>query len=157
MRLAVLALTLIVTAPSIARADATVFLGRNSAGDDRSVTRGFSAGVSMLVIGFEFEYANSKEDRTTAMPSLRTTSGNVSAQTFGLPGIQLYATTGIGMYRERLGSDEETAMLLNNGGGIKVKVGGPIRARIDYRVFTLRGNPRHKNVQRLYAGLNLSF
>jgi hypothetical protein len=157
MRMAVLALTLLVAVPSMARADATAFLGRNSAGDDRSGTRGFAAGVSMLVIGFEFEYANSTEDLTTATPSLRTTSGNISAQTFGLPGFQLYATTGAGIYRERLGSDEETAMALNSGGGVKVKIAGPLRVRIDYRIFTLMGNPRHKNVQRLYAGLNLSF
>ena len=111
----------------------------------------------MLVLGFEFEYANSSEDQTTATPSLRTTAGNVSAQTFGLPGFQLYATTGIGYYRERLGSDEETGFLLNNGGGVKINVAGPLRVRIDYRIFTLRGDPRHTNVQRIYGGVNLAF
>ena len=157
IRLAVLALALMAATPSIARADATAFLGRNSAGDDRSTTRGFALGVSMLVVGFEFEYANSGEDRTNATPSLRTTAGNVFVQTFGLPGFQLYATTGAGIYRERLGTDQETGLLLNNGGGIKINLAGPIRARVDYRVFTLRGDPRHTNVQRLYAGLNLAF
>ena len=157
MRPAVLALTLIAAVPSIARADATAFLGRNTAGDDRSVTRGFAAGVSLLVVGFEFEYANSNEDLTTSTPALRTTSGNVFAQTFGLPGFQLYATTGAGIYREKLGSDQETGFLLNNGGGVKINVAGPLRVRVDYRVFTLRGNPRHTNIQRIYAGLNLSF
>ena len=157
MRYAVLALTLMAATPSIARADVTAFLGRNSAGDDRSVTRGFSAGVSLLVVGFEFEYANSGEDLTTATPALRTTSGNVFAQTFGLPGFQLYVTTGAGIYREKLGNDQETAFLLNNGGGVKINLAGPIRVRIDYRVFTLRGTPQHTNVQRIYAGLNLAF
>lgn len=157
LRLTVLALVLMAATPSIARADATAFLGRNSGGDDRSVTRGFAFGVSLLVVGFEFEYANSAEDRTDLTPSLRTTSGNVFAQTFGLPGFQLYATTGAGFYRERLGNDQETAFLLNNGGGIKINVAGPIRARIDYRIFTLKGNPQHSTVQRIYAGLNLAF
>ena len=157
MRLAALAFALIAALPSVALADATAFLGRNSAGDDRSTTRGFAAGVSLLVVGFEFEYANSKEDQTTASPSLRTTAGNVFAQTFGLPGFQLYATTGAGIYRERLGNDEETGLLLNNGGGIKINLAGPLRVRIDYRVFTLRGDPRHRNVQRIYAGVNLAF
>jgi hypothetical protein len=157
MRRAVLALALIAATPSIARADATAFLGRNSAGDDRAVTRGFAVGVSLLVIGFEFEYASSKEDVPDATPSLRTTSGNVFVQTFGLPGFQLYATTGVGMYRERLANDQETAFLLNNGGGIKVTVAGPLRARVDYRVFTLKGNPQHSTVQRIYAGMNVSF
>ena len=157
MRLAVLALTLIAAVPSIARADATAFLGRNTAGGDRSVTRGFAAGVSLLVVGFEFEYANSNEDLTTSTPALRTTAGNVFAQTFGLPGFQLYATTGAGIYREKLGSDQETGLLLNNGGGVKINVAGPLRVRVDYRVFTLRGSPRHTNIQRIYAGANLSF
>jgi hypothetical protein len=157
IRLAALALALTAATPSIARADATAFLGRNSGGDDRSVTRGFAIGVSLLVVGFEFEYANSSEDLTDLTPSLRTTSGNVFVQTFGLPGFQLYATTGGGMYRERLGSDQETAFALNNGGGIKINLAGPIRARVDYRVFTLKGNPRHATVQRIYAGLNLAF
>ena len=157
MRLAALVLALMAATPSIAGADATVFLGRNSGGDDRSVTRGFAVGVSLLVVGFEFEYANASEDQTDFSPSLRTTSGNVFVQTFGLPGFQLYATTGAGIYRERLGNDQETAFLLNNGGGIKISLAGPLRARVDYRVFTLRGNPRHSTVQRIYAGLNLAF
>ena len=143
--------------PSTASADATAFFGRNSGGDDRGTVRGFAFGVSMLVVGFEFEYATMNEDQTVGRPSLRTTSANVSAQTFGLPGFQLYATTGAGLYRERLGSDQESALALNSGGGVKINIAGPIRARIDYRIFSLRGNPRHKTVQRIYGGLNLAF
>ena len=157
MRLVSLVLAVIALTPATARADATAFLGRHSAGDDRSTTRGFAFGASLLVLGFEFEYANSSEDQSTARPSLRTTAGNVAVQTFGLPGFQLYATTGAGYYRERLGSDEETGLLLNSGGGVKIKIAGPLRVRIDYRIFTLKGDPRHTNVQRIYAGANLSF
>jgi hypothetical protein len=143
--------------PSVASADATVFLGRNSAGDDRSTVRGFAAGVSLLIVGFEFEYASTSEDEEAHRPSLRTTSGNVSLQTIGLPGVQLYLTTGGGFYRERLSIDEETAFVFNNGGGAKINLAGPIRARVDYRIFSLQGNPRHKTVHRIYAGLNLAF
>jgi hypothetical protein len=150
----VLAITL---APSIAGADATVFLGRNSAGDDRSVVRGLAVGVGLLIVGFEFEYAGTSEDETLLKPSLRTTSGNVLLQTVGLPGFQLYLTTGAGFYRERLGTDQETAFELNSGGGAKINLAGPLRARVDYRVFNLKGNPRHKTVQRIYAGINLAF
>ena len=144
-------------APSVAAADATAFLGRNSAGSDRAAVRGFAVGVSMLVVGFEFEYATMNEDETLGRPSLRTTSGNVFAQTFGLPGFQLYATTGAGLYRERTATDQESALVLNNGGGAKISIAGPIRARIDYRIFNFKGNPRHKTMQRIYAGINLSF
>lgn len=160
MRLRLLVAAIVFAAcciPSVARADATVFLGRNSGGDDRAAVRGFAVGVSLLVVGFEFEYANSSEDQTEFRPSLRTTSGNVFVQTFGLPGFQLYLTTGAGLYRERLATDEETAFVLNNGGGGKITLAGPLRARIDYRVFNLRGTPRHKTVQRIYAGFNLAF
>jgi len=151
---AVLAFSLI---PAVASADATLFLGRNSAGDDRSVVRGFAVGVSLVIVGFEFEYAGSSEDEIDRTPSLRTTSGNVFVQTVGLPGFQLYLTTGGGFYRERLATDQETAFVLNNGGGAKINLAGPIRARVDYRIFSLKGNPRHGTVQRIYAGLNLAF
>ncbi|RPI51573.1 MAG: hypothetical protein EHM55_18600 [Acidobacteria bacterium] len=157
IRPAILALTLVVLTPSAALADATVFIGRNSGGDDRAVVRGFAVGVSLLVVGFEFEYGNTSENTTELEPSLRTTSGNAFLQTFGLPGFQLYLTTGAGVYRERLGNDQETAFLLNNGGGAKINLAGPLRARVDYRIFNLKGNPRHSTVQRLYAGLNLAF
>ena len=158
MRLATLALASIVLMPAAAAADVTVFLGRNSADDHRAAVRGVALGVSMLVVGFEFEYATSSEDLDDARPSLRTTSGNAFIQTFGIPWVQLYLTTGVGMYREQLATDSTTGFLLNNGGGAKFTVAGPLRARIDYRIFNLRsGEPRHKTVQRLYGGLNLAF
>ena len=91
------------------------------------------------------------------MPSLKTTSGIAYLQTIGLPGFQLYVGTGGGVYRERLRTDQETAFLLNTGGGAKINLAGPLRARVDYRVLNLKGNPRHSTVQRLYAGLNLAF
>lgn len=157
IRLAVLALVSVVLWPSVAAADATAFFGRTTAGEDRSPVRGFAFGVSLLVVGFEVEYANTTEDQSLQRPSLRTTSGNVFAQTVGLPGFQLYVTSGAGFYRERLGNDEETALALNNGGGAKITIASPILARIDYRIFNLRGNPSHKTMKRLYAGVNLSF
>jgi hypothetical protein len=142
--------------PRPASADATIFLGSTTSPTHRTV-KGFAVGVSLLVVGFEFEYGNTSEDDTVGAPSLKTTSGNVFAQTFGLPGFQLYATTGAGFYRERLGSDQETSFVMNNGGGVKITLMGPLRARVDYRVFNLKGNPQHSTVQRVYAGLNLAF
>ena len=44
------------------------------------------------------------------------------------------------------------------GGGVKMNLLGPLRLRLDYRVFTLRGSDvRHSKPQRFYAGLNLKF
>jgi len=150
------ALLLLVLTPRPARADATIFLGTTTSPTHRSV-KGFAGSVSLVIVGFEFEYANTAEDDTLLAPSLKTTSGNVFAQTFGLPGFQLYVTTGGGLYRERLGNDQETNFVLNNGGGVKISLVGPLRARVDYRVFNLKGNPQHSTVQRVYAGLNLAF
>lgn len=143
--------------PRPARADATAFLGATTSPENRAV-RGFAFGVSLLIIGFEFEYANTQEDATTLSPSLRTYSGNVLLQTPpGFGGFQLYGTTGTGLYRERLGNDQETAWAFNTGGGAKISLAGPVRLRIDYRIFNLRGFPRHSTVQRVYAGVNLTF
>jgi hypothetical protein len=156
IKLVVLAFAMLVAVPSLAAADATVFLGRNSAGDHRSTVRGFSFGASVLIIGFEFEYANTSENQEDATPSLRTTTGNVALQTIGTA-FQAYFTTGFGYYREQLGIDEETDYLFNTGGGAKIRLAGPLRARVDYRVFKLKGNPRHETVHRIYAGANFAF
>src|SRR4051812_34130879 len=115
-----LALVVVTFVPAQARADATVFLGRTTSPVQNTV-KGFAVSVSLLVVGFEFEYANIAEDQTLLRPSLRTTSGNVLAQTFGLP-IQLYATTGAGVFREHLGPDQETNLAMNTGGGVKISL-----------------------------------
>jgi hypothetical protein len=84
--------------------------------------------------------------------------GNVLLQTpFPVARMQFYFTAGGGMYRERLGTARETQFGANTGGGVKVSLLGPLRARFDYRVFTLRGDPIHSRVQRVYAGANLAF
>jgi hypothetical protein len=141
--------------PQPASADATVFLGTTTS--PHRAVKGFAAGITLLIVGFEFDYASTGEDETLLAPSLKTTSGNVFAQTFGISGFRLYATTGAGFYRERLGANQETSLAVNTGGGVKISLLGPLRARVDYRIFNLRGNPQHSKVQRVYAGLNLAF
>ncbi len=155
-RLLVLSGLLLSTA-SNAWADATVFLGTATAPSNRT-TRGFAIGAGLLIIGFEFEYGDTVEDELDAAPSLRTGMGNLLIQTpFAIAGFQPYFTTGAGVYRESLGSIDETNFGINNGGGVKISLVGPVRARVDYRVFSLRGSPIEDTVQRLYVGLNLKF
>jgi opacity protein-like surface antigen len=142
-------------------ADATLFIGSTTTPSNR-VARGASIGISLLVIGFEFEYADTSEDLDEAAPSLRTGMGNVLLQTpFPIAGMQFYATTGAGGYREQLGEEavqqQETHIAFNTGGGVKVSLLGPVRVRLDYRLFKLRGEPLHSTVHRVYAGLNLAF
>ena len=148
---------LLVTAASPAFADATVFIGSAFNPDNRPV-KGFAIGAGILVLGFEFEYAEASEAEESAAPALRTGMGNVLVQTpFPIAGMQFYATAGGGLYRERLGDQHETSIGANSGGGVKISLAGPIRARVDYRVFKLRGEPLHSVVHRVYAGLNLAF
>ena len=40
---------------------------------------------------------------------------------------------------------------------MKISLAGPLRLRLDYRVFTLQGDALHSKPQRFYAGLNLKF
>lgn len=140
-----------------ARADLTLFTGVNPTPTNRPV-RGIAVGLSLLVIGFEFEYSSTTEDELVAAPSLRSGMFNVLVQTpIPISGLQFYGTTGGGLYRERLGEFQETHVGMNFGGGVKMSLAGPFRARIDYRVFALRGSPRESRPQRIYFGVNLAF
>jgi hypothetical protein len=160
MRLARLLLltTALLSSGSSAWADATAFYGTASAPSNRT-TRGFALGAGLLIVGFEFEYGDTVEDLIDGSPSLRTGMGNLLIQTpVAIFGLQPYFTTGGGVYRESLGNvGSETNFGLNNGGGVKISLIGPLRARVDYRVFSLRGSPIEDTVQRLYVGVNLKF
>ncbi len=140
-----------------AYADATVFLGSTTTPNNRQ-TRGGSLGAGLLIVGAELEYADTPERPEEGSPALRTGMGSLYLQTpFALAGVQPYATTGVGVYRERLGSAQETNVLLGSGGGVKVSLFGPVRVRFDYRVLKLRGTPTNSLVHRYYVGLNLKF
>jgi opacity protein-like surface antigen len=145
-------------APVPASADVTAFFGVNPTPSNRVLT-GFSGGVGLLVVAFEFEYANTVEDLDELAPGVKTYMVNGLVQTpIPIGGIQFYATAGGGVFRETLADDTETNVGMNIGGGVKMNLAGPLRLRLDYRVFTLRGDVvRHARPQRFYAGLNLKF
>lgn len=146
-----------VLVPSTAAADITAFLGVNTTPSNRTLT-GFAVGAGLLVVGFEFEYASTGEDLAELAPALRTFMLNGLVQTpIPVAGLQFYGTAGVGGYRETLAEVSETHAGMNIGGGVKMSLVGPLRLRFDYRVFTLRGEPRHQRPQRFYAGLNLKF
>jgi hypothetical protein len=145
------------TTAAPARADATAFLGANTTPSNRTV-KGFAFGFGLLIVGFEFEYASTGEDADAAAPSLRTGMGNVLLQTpVPIFGFQPYFTTGGGVYRERLGALHDTSFGTNVGGGVKVSLAGPLRLRVDYRVFKLGSDALNSPAHRFYGGLNLSF
>jgi opacity protein-like surface antigen len=163
--LLVAAVLLLLTAAP-AYADLTAFLGKTTTPESRTAT-GLSIGTGLVIVGFEFEYSRTDEDLTVPpgaeniSPELKTYMFNGLLQTpVPIARMQFYGTIGGGVYRETLSTepnDDHTNFGTNLGGGVKITLAGPIRLRLDYRVFSLRGTPRQTNAQRLYAGINLKF
>jgi hypothetical protein len=157
---AAVALTLVLATSSTVWADATVFIGANTTPRIRRV-EGLAIGAGLLMLGFEFEYANTPESdnpRGVPGPALRTGMGNLLLQApFSIFGFQPYVTTGAGFYREKLGGHQQTGFAPNVGGGVKVSLIGPLRLRVDYRAFKLGRDALYSPAHRVYAGLNLKF
>ena len=138
-----------------AQADVTAFIGANTTPANRQV-RGAALGFGILVVAFEVEYAYTPDDLTATAPSLKTGMGNVILQTpVAFMGFQPYFTTGGGLYQEELGTHSDTGVGFNTGGGVKVSLAGPIRLRVDYRIFKLGSGALNSPAHRFYAGLNL--
>lgn len=157
LRRAALAALCLASAPAAARADVTAFLGASPTGATR-LARGVAAGAGLVVVAFEVEAAQLAERASEGAPGLSTGMANVLVQTpIAISGLQFYGTAGGGVYRERLATHQETSVAGNVGGGVKLKVSGPLRLRLDYRLFRLRGAPVHTVYHRLYAGANLGF
>jgi Outer membrane protein beta-barrel domain len=150
-----LACAFLTATASPARADITAFLGMSPT-PERHFGKGISVGAGFLIVGFEVEYAGLSEDANEQLPGLKTYSGNVLAQT-PTDSVQLYGTVGVQGFRETLGTAQETHIGTNIGGGVKIRLIGPVRVRLDYRVFKLQGSPIHSVYQRFYAGANLKF
>ena len=155
IRTAGMAVALLALTSVPARADITAFIGANTTPANRQV-RGAALGVGLVVIGFEAEFAYTPDDLAATAPSLKTGMGNVILQTpVAFMGFQPYFTTGAGLYQEELGAHSDTGIGFNTGGGVKVSLAGPIRLRVDYRVFKLGSGALNSPAHRFYAGLNL--
>jgi hypothetical protein len=152
--IALFALAALLGRPATASADITFFLGFTPTPETRTL-RGGAAGVSMLIFAFEFDYAYVREKVEDDLPAMHTGMFNVLVQT--PTSTQLYVTAGAGFYRETLAGVSTTNFGTNIGGGVKFGLVGPLRVRVDYRVFTLRGTPRYSRPQRLYVGINWPF
>ena len=160
------AVALVLATATPAFADLTAFLGRTATGTARPA-KGFAIGTGLLVVGFEFEYSSTDEELDVqpgaefVAPALKTFMFNGLLQTpIPIARTQFYGTIGGGIYRETLSTEpngDETSFGTNVGGGAKITLAGPVRLRLDYRIFSLRGTPRHTTVQRFYAGVNLKF
>ena len=151
-----------------ARADLTAFLGYSPTPFNRQA-RGVAVGFGLLFVGFEFEYSGipQRVDGATAQPGIQFGMLNGLLQTpVAVGGVQFYFTAGGGVYREKLTGGlaelSETNFATNVGGGAKIRLAGPLRLRLDYRMLTLRGDPiverdPEDRYHRFYAGINLAF
>jgi hypothetical protein len=87
--------------------------------------------------------------------------GNVLIQTPRgiIPKLQLYGTVGGGYFRERYESldIEHQGFGSNVGGGVKIDLTGPLRLRVDYRIFNLGNDAVYGHPQRFSVGVNLAF
>ena len=155
IRTAGIAVVLLALTAVPARADITAFIGANTTPANRQV-RGAALGFGLLIVAVELEYAYTPDDLSATAPSLKTGMGNLILQTpVSFMGFQPYFTTGAGLYQEELGTHSDTGVGFNTGGGVKVSLAGPIRLRVDYRIFKLGSGALNSPAHRFYAGLNL--
>ena len=155
--IAALAMMMIALTATPAQADVTAFLGTNTTPANRQV-RGVAVGFGLLIVAFEVEYTFTTDDPAATAPSLKIGSGNLLIQTpVAIFGVQPYFTTGGGVYSETLGTHTARGFAPNTGGGVKVSLAGPLKVRVDYRVFKLGSGALYSPAHRVYAGLNLSF
>jgi hypothetical protein len=149
-----LALAALLGHPREASADITFFLGFHPQPLVHQ-TRGISAGINMLIFGFEFEYADSKEDFERGIPRLQTGMFNFLVQT--PTNVSIYVTAGGGFFRESVSAAHVLGWGTNIGGGVKFPIFGQLKVRVDYRVFKLRSNALYTAPQRIYVGVNWAF
>ena len=148
---------LLACAAAPASADVTAFLGANTTPANRQV-RGGAVGFGLLVVGFELEYAFTPDEPAANAPSLKTGTGNLVLQPpFAIFGFQPYFITGGGFYSEQLAAHSDIGFGVDTGGGVKVSLAGPLRLRVDYRLFRLGSGALNPTTHRVYAGLNLKF
>ncbi|WP_291989877.1 hypothetical protein [Luteitalea sp.] len=156
-RRALLVLLLLLGSSWPARADLTIFAGLQNAPAIRPTT-GIGLGFGLLIVGWEVEIARTSERLEDLAPSIASGTGSVYVQNpVPINGVQFYAIAGAGLYRERLDvASQQTDVHVAVGGGAKISLAGPLKLRLDYRIFKLR-DARSPNPQRLSAGLTLAF
>ncbi len=151
-------LAVLIAHASPARADITGFLGL-AGGPSTRLAKGVAVGTGLVIVGIEFEYSDTSDDEANGSPRFRTGMFNGLLQTpIPIAGFQFYATAGAGIYNEELSTLSHTSVGVNVGGGVKKSLIGPLRLRLDYRVFRLSGSPLATDVvHRFYAGANIKF
>ena len=171
-------LALLVLAPRSAHADLTAFIGAAFSGTPQdtivattshtSLTRGLSVGVGLIIVGFEFEWARTQgEDsgegscqapgfRDSAHPRSRPSWATSCADAAGTgPGAALRhrrCRRLPGTIRRSGREHHERGHEFWRRG--QISCSGPLRVRVDYRIFKLSGDAVYATPQRFYVGAN---
>ena len=151
------ALGLLALTPTPALADLTAFIGANATPTNRPV-RGFAGRRELSHPGVRVRVR--EHDRRSRYR--RPVPSNRDGQS---PRADALSGFGIAVLRHGWRRTLSRAPRRSPGdprgrehrGGVKISLAGPLRLRVDYRFFTLRGKPLHPRSQRVYAGLNLMF
>jgi hypothetical protein len=143
--------------------DVTVFIGPMIPTGRPAIAVAIGDGGSMVRI--ELEYAGTLGTATSTPASAGSLSCNILVQSRpSTRGVQFYGTVGYGLYGETYedGISVGDFEARNIGGGAKIKLAGPLRMRLDYRIFMLsdiadisEGLVVRKHPQRFFVGLNL--
>jgi hypothetical protein len=130
----------LLTCATPARADATVFFGGLASGGFQSVA-GISVGMfprdGGSWLGFDLE---STETRGKGGRDIETYGGNFLVQwPVVARRLQYYAALGFGIYTETTDDGRGSGLVAtkNGGGGLKITLVGPLKIRLDYRLFFL--------------------
>jgi len=140
----------------------TAFAGAAMTPDAHAVS-GIGVGVRPQPgpVSIEFEYSRSQIDRARSVPSIMTLAANFLVQVpVRQSRFELYGAFGLGFYvlqPDRQSGDADSAW--NFGGGAKVTLAGPVKLRMDYRVFRLAPIPgrHHSDLRRLSLGIVAGF
>jgi opacity protein-like surface antigen len=156
-RTAALALGLgVLSAAASARAgDVTVFVALSS--PTESWNHGFGAALSSTwfnAITFEGEAARIPGETTDAGMSSFTASALLSPP---IGALTPYGGIGVGLFRQNVGSESDMGQLKAWIVGAKVKLGGLIVLKAEYRRLELSGTPLLEMDTRLSAGAGIAF
>ena len=146
---------LLASAPGAAAGDVTAFVAFPSPGAQWE--RGFGAALSSTwfnVVSFEGEAARIPGETTDAGMSSFTASALLSPPVGALTP---YGGIGVGLFRQNVGSDSDIGRLRAWILGAKVKLGGLIVLKAEYRRLELSGTPLLEMDSRISAGAGIAF
>ena len=156
-------LALVLVNPVSASADATFLVGLTSVEGLRP-SFAWSFGYRPSAVGVEVEYLTTRPGDYSAGGIF----GSVIVVPMTIAKAQIFFVGGVGVWGEGFDEGKRTGVLsaVNVGGGVLVGLAGPLKLRLDYRLFRLGEvskeeigaiSPSSKHPQRIAAGLHFRF